>query len=118
MKNRYLIFKLIFMSLKKRNPNIKSVDLGNSKKYFDLVNASEYFRKIMKDYTIKRNRNITYSDINSLLRDYRNEKLLALPESDILKDDVGEEMRKLKDFQNNFHRESITKTDENKKKKI
>ena len=102
------------MSLKKRNPNIKSVDLGNSKKYFDLVNASEYFRKIMKDYTIKRNRNITYSDINSLLRDYRNEKLLALPESDILKDDVGEEMRKLKDFQNNFHRESITKTDENR----
>ena len=71
----------------------------------------------MKDYTIKRNRNITYSDINTLLRDYRNEKLLALPESDILKDDVGEEMRKLKDFQNNFHRESITKTDENKKKK-
>ncbi len=105
------------MSLRKRNPNIKSVDLGNSKKYFDLINASEYFRKIMKDYTIKRNRNITYSDINSLLRDYRNEKLLALPESDILKDDVGEEMRKLKDFQNNFQRQSITKTDENKRKK-
>ena len=105
------------MSLRKKNPNLKSVDIGNSKKYFDLINASEYFRKIMKDYTIKRNRNITYSDINTLLRDYRNEKLLALPEADILKDDVGEEMRKLKDFQNNFHRESISKTEEKKRKK-
>ena len=105
------------MSLRKKNPNLKSVDVGNSKKYFDLINASEYFRKIMKDYTIKRNRNITYSDINTLLRDYRNEKLLALPEADILKDDVGEEMRKLKDFQNNFHRESISKTEEKKRKK-
>ena len=96
---------------------MKSVDVGNSKKYFDLINASEYFRKIMKDYIIKRNRNITYSDINTLLRDYRNEKLLALPESDILKDDVGEEIRKLKEFQSNFqHRQSLLKNNKNQKK--
>ena len=93
------------------------MDFHNSKKYFDLLGATEYFKSMMKDYQIKRKRNITYSDINTLLRDYRNEKLLALPESDILKDDVGEEIRKLKEFQSNFqHRQSLLKNNKNQKK--
>ena len=33
------------------------MDFHNSKKYFDLLGATEYFKSMMKDYQIKRKRN-------------------------------------------------------------
>ena len=88
------------MSKKKLKLKTKLTEIENSnvKSYFNLLNATDYFKKMMKDYTIDSKRNKKFSDIHSLLNDYRNQKIRQIPENDMLKDEVGEEIKKLKEF--------------------
>ena len=58
--------------------NRKSFELknfSNVKSYFNLLNATDYFKKMMKDYTIDSKRNKKFSDIHSL--SYRLDSLSA-----------------------------------------
>ena len=67
------------------------------KKYFNLKNSTTYFQNLYTNYINSDfRRQKTYSDINSLLSDYRNEKLSKLPERDIIKDELGKDIQKYK----------------------
>jgi hypothetical protein len=79
---------------------IKPVEIEQNIKYFNISNSSEYFKNMIKKYKSSIGKNILYSDINTLLSDYRNQKMLELPESDILRSEIGEEIKQFKENHN------------------
>ena len=79
---------------------IKPVEIEKNIKYFNISNSSEYFKNMIKKYKSSIGKNILYSDINTLLSDYRNQKMLELPESDILRSEIGEEIKQFKENHN------------------
>ena len=79
---------------------IKPVEIEQNIKYFNISNSSEYFKNMIKKYKSSIGKNILYSDINTLLSDYRNQKMLELPESDILRAEIGEEIKQFKENHN------------------
>ena len=79
---------------------IKPVEIEQNIKYFNISNSSEYFKNMIKKYKSSIGKNILYSDINTLLSDYRNQKMLELPESDILRAEIGEEIEQFKENHN------------------
>ena len=78
----------------------KLLELSNPNDFFEISKGSLYFQKSMNKYKKINNQNIIYPDINTLLSDYRNQKMLELPESDILRAEIGEEIKQFKENHN------------------
>ena len=87
-------------NVKKIKVKIKPVELEQKTKHFNISNSSEYFKNMMKKYKTSIEKNILYSDINSILSEYRNQKMLEFPESEILKAEIGEEIKQFNENQN------------------
>ncbi len=87
-------------NVKKIKVKIKPVELEQKTKHFNISNSSEYFKNMMKKYKTSIEKNILYSDINSILSEYRNQKILEFPESEILKAEIGEEIKQFNENQN------------------
>ena len=101
---------------KKKKIKIKPLEVNQNNKYFNIANASEYFKKIFRKYKESQERNIVYSDIYSLLSDYRNEKILQFPESEILKSEIGDEIKKYKENEMNYSTSKFITPNSPKKK--
>jgi hypothetical protein len=82
--------------------NLKSLEENKKKSYFNLLNATDYFKRMMRDYIYQTQKSRKYIDIYTLLTNYRNQKIREISENDILKDEVGEEIRKLQEFKPNI----------------
>ena len=111
--------------MKSIKSKIKPLTLPKNK-FFNLKNSTTYFQNLYTNYINSDfRRQKTYSDINSLLSDYRNEKLSKLPERDIIKDELGKDIQKYKSqhfFKTNriksLEKKDKIKTEEKIKKKI
>ncbi len=55
----------------------------------------------MKDYIYQTQKSRRYIDIYTLLKNYRNQKIREISENEMLKDEIGEEIKKLKEFKPN-----------------
>ena len=89
------------MALKKKvSSKLKFKLLGfKEKDFFEVSNSSNYFQKMMTQYNKSMNHHIIFPNINSLINDYRSEKINSLSEREILKDDLGDDLRKFKQLQ-------------------
>ena len=87
-------------NVKKIKVKLKPIEIEEKTKYFCIANSSEYFKNMMKKYKTSVGKNILYSDINSILSEYRNQKMLEFPESEILKAEIGEEIKQYNENQN------------------
>ena len=88
------------------------------KDFFEVSNSSNYFQKMMTQYNKSMNHHIIFPNINSLINDYRSEKINSLSEREILKDDLGDDLRKFKQLQSiTDSSKLILKNSNNKKMK-
>ena len=88
--------------MSKKKMNLKSLEENKKKSYFNLLNATDYFKRMMRDYIYQTQKSRKYIDIYTLLTNYRNQKIKEIPENDILKDEIGEEIKKLQEFKPNI----------------
>ena len=88
--------------MSKKKINLKTLEKIKKKSYFNLLNATDYFKRMMKNYIYQTQKSRRYIDIYTLLTNYRNQKIKEIPENDILKDEIGEEIKKLQEFKPNI----------------
>ena len=105
--------------MSKKKQNLKLTLDENKKSYFNLLNATDYFKKMMKRYTYHTQKTKKYLDIYTLLKDYRNQKIRQISDNDMLREDIGEEIKKLQEFKPNIgtRRLSIKEKNEMNKNK-
>lgn len=65
--------------------------------YLDINKCSKDFQHIFEKYKATQSRNKVAPNIITLIQDYRTEKLNALTDSEIVKEEIGGEVKKLKD---------------------
>ena len=87
--------------MSKKKVNLKLLEERKKKSYFNLLNATDYFKRMMKDYIYQTQKSRRYIDIYTLLTNYRNQKIREISENDMLKDEIGEEIIKLQEFKPN-----------------
>ena len=81
--------------------NLKLLEERRKKSYFNLLNVTDYFKRMMKDYIYQAQKSRRYIYIYTLLTNYRNQKIREISENDMLKDEIGEEIIKLQEFKPN-----------------
>ena len=98
------------MALKKKvSSKLKFKLLGfKEKDFFEVSNSSNYFQKMMTQYNKSMNHHIIFPNINSLINDYRSEKINSLSEREILKDDLGDDLRQFKQLQSITNSSKLT----------
>ena len=104
----------------KRIARMKLLELTRPNDFYQVSNGSLYFQKIMNRYKKSKKQNIIFPDINSLISDYRTEKIKTFSESEVIKDELGDEVRKFKALQSitNPQRLSVKNASENTDKNI
>ena len=76
--------------MSKKKVNLKLLEERKKKSYFNLLNATDYFKRMMKDYIYQTQKSRRYIDIYTLLTNYRNQKIREISENEMLKDEIGE----------------------------
>ena len=79
------------------NKSNKNNSIGNEKEYIPIGSLTPRFNKLYLKY-IKSKQTTIYPNINSILNDYRSEKLNKLSEQEAMKEEIGEEIKKYKDI--------------------
>ena len=67
------------------------------KEYLEINKCSKDFQHIFEKYKATQSRNKVAPNIITLIQDYRTEKLNALTDSEIVKEEIGGEVKKIKD---------------------
>ena len=95
----------------------KLLELSNPNDFFEISKGSLYFQKSMNKYKKINNQNIIYPDINTLLSDYRTEKIKTFTDNEVIKEELGDDIRKFKALQSITHpsRLSIKNADNSNK---
>ena len=70
---------------------------GRDKKFIEISKCSRDFQNIYERYKLTQPKNIILPNIITLIQDYRTEKLNALTDSEIVKEEIGGEVRKIKE---------------------
>jgi hypothetical protein len=95
----------------------KLLELSRPNDFFEIAKGSLYFQKSMNKYKKSNRQNIIYPDINSLISDYRTEKIKTFTDNEVIKDELGDDIRKFKALQSITHpsRLSIKNADNSNK---
>ena len=70
---------------------------GRDKNFIEISKCSKDFQNIYERYKLTQPKNIILPNIITLIQDYRTEKLNALTDSEIVKEEIGGEVRKIKE---------------------
>lgn len=70
---------------------------GKDKHFIEISKCSRDFQNIYEKYKLTQSKNHVLPNIVTLIQDYRTEKLNALTDSEIVKEEIGGEMRKIKE---------------------
>ena len=81
--------------LKKSSYSINSKSL--KKDYIEISKCSRDFQNIYEKYRTTQTKNIVLPNIVTLIQDYRTEKLNALTDTEIVKEEIGGEVKKIKE---------------------
>ena len=118
------------LKIDKKKLKIKLLGLTNPNDFFQMSKGSHYFQKRMNKYNKSNKPHVIFPDINSLISDYRAEKINNLTDKEVIKDEFGDEVRQFKEEQSltnpsklssknsNEIKKSINKTKENRKSLI
>ena len=118
------------MKVDKKRLKIKLLGLTNPNNFFRMSKGTHYFQKRMNKYNKSNKPHVIFPDINSLISDYRAEKINNFTETEVIKDEFGDEVRQFKEEQSltnpsklssknsNEIKKSINKTKENRKSLI
>ena len=82
----------------KRKIKVSSLDLSKSR-FFNLQKSTIDFQKLYFKYKNKEPKKIEFSNISSLLNVFRNQSLLKLPDRDIIKEEIGNDIQIFKKAQ-------------------
>ena len=101
--------------LKKSSHSINSKSL--KKDYIEISKCSRDFQNIYEKYRTTQTKNIVLPNIVTLIQDYRTEKLNALTDTEIVKEEIGGEVKKIKEtmLTRKYHNTNA-KDKENKRK--
>ena len=114
----------------KKRLKIKLLGLSNPNNFFKMSKGTNYFQKRMNRYYKSNKPHVIFPDINSLISDYRTEKINNFTETEVIKDEIGDEIRqfkeeqiiinpsKLKSKNSNEIKNNFNKTKENRKSLI
>jgi hypothetical protein len=118
------------LKIDKKKLKIKLLGLTNPNDFFQMSKGSHYFQKRMNKYNKSNKPHVIFPDINSLISDYRAEKINNLTDKEVIKDEFGDEVRQFKEEQSltnpsklssknsNEIKKGINKTKENRKSLI
>ena len=88
-----------FVTKDRRKLRLRMLRTENPKQYFPLSQRTPYFQKIMNKYNRMNKRNVNYHDINTLLADYREDKIKSLTDAEVMREEIGSEIKKYRELQ-------------------
>ena len=88
-----------FVSQDRRKLRRKMLQTQNQKNFFPLSQRTSYFQRMMNKYNKSNRRNLNYHDINTLLADYREEKIKSLTDTEVMREEISSEIKKYKELQ-------------------
>ena len=88
-----------FVTKDRRKLRLRMLQTENPKNYFPLSQRTPYFQKIMNKYNKMNKRNVNYHDINTLLADYREDKIKSLTDAEVMREEIGSEIKKYRELQ-------------------
>ncbi len=89
----------IFVSQDKRKLRRRMLQTQNQKDFFPLSQRTSYFQRMINKYNKSNRRNLNYHDINSLLADYREDKIKSLTDAEVMREEIGSEIKKYRELQ-------------------
>ncbi len=88
-----------FVSQDRRKLRRRMLQTQNQKDFFPLSQRTSYFQRMINKYNKSNRRNLNYHDINSLLADYREDKIKSLTDTEVMREEIGSEIKKYKELQ-------------------
>ena len=88
-----------FVSQDRRKLRKRMLLKENPKDYFPLSQRTTYFQRMINKYNKSNRRNLNYHDINSLLADYREDKIKSLTDAEVMREEIGSEIKKYRELQ-------------------
>ena len=89
--------------------------MNNKQQYLDVKTCTPEFQKIFENYKRIQLKNKVNPSILTLIQEYRTEKLNALSDGEIIKEEIGGEVKKIKEAFASSKRLSFANIEDNKK---